>query len=369
MKKIAYFVNVDWFFVSHRLPIALAAIKEGYEVHLICSITDKKNMLEQLGIIVHALPVSRSGMSIQSEIRTITKLFSLMNMIQPDVLHCVTIKPVIYGNLVGRVLGIPKRVSSISGLGFVFIAKGIKSALLKMMVSILYRIALNNSYCVIFQNISDRDLFREMKAVSSSQELIIRGSGVYLDKYPVTTTPQGTPIVMLLARLLIDKGVNEFVAAAKVVNQTHKKARMVLVGDVDLDNPKSISSTQLDKWVEEGIVEHWGYANNVPEVIAQSTLMVLPSYREGLPKSLIEAAACGRAVITTDVPGCRDAIEPNVTGLLVPVKSVEPLAKAINRLIDDSVLRLKFAENGRNLAQSEFDIQDVVNTHIEIYSK
>ncbi len=366
-KKILFIVNVDWFFVSHRLPIALEAIKQGYEVHIACGITDKRTLLESHGIIIHPLALSRSGVGLLNEFKTLKQLFIVIKTIRPDITHCVTIKPVLYGNIMARILRVPIRVSSISGLGYVFIASGIKAKLFRVFISTLYKLALNGAKTVIFQNSADRDVLKQLGAVKPNQEVFIRGSGVNLDLYPVIPEPKGKTVAMLVARLLIDKGVNEFAAAAKVLKQNNKDIRMVLVGDIDLANPKSITSAQLNDWVDQNIVEHWGYSNDVAETMAKANMIILPSYREGLPKSLIEAAACGRAVITTDVPGCRDAIEVNKTGLLVPVKSVEPLVDAILKLASDDELRGKLAFQSRETAEQAFDINDVIKKHLEIY--
>lgn len=368
MQKILFIVNVDWFFISHRLPIALAAINKGFEVHVMCAVTDKGAELKAAGIIVHPLELSRSGTSLLCEFKTLLQIFSAIKKIKPNIVHSITIKPVLYGNVVARLLKVPIRVSSISGLGYVFIAKGIKSILFRKVISAMYRIALNGAAAIIFQNESDRDVLKHMRAVTPEQEVYIRGSGVALEEYPVVKEPIGAPIVMLVARLLIDKGVNEFVNAAKLLKFEMPSMRLVLVGDLDLENPKSITKIQLDSWLKEGVVEHWGYKYNIAETMAQANIIVLPSYREGLPKSLIEAAACGRAVVTTDVPGCRDAIEVNKTGLLVPVQTVEPLKDAIFKLIDDVELRHSYALAGRRLAEDAFDVKDVVQKHIEIYS-
>ncbi|MFA0456311.1 glycosyltransferase family 4 protein [Vibrio breoganii] len=366
-KKLLFIVNVDWFFISHRLPIALAARDNGYEVHLACAVSDKKQELEESGIIVHPLELSRSGVGVFNEIRTLKDIFSVIRKVEPDVMHCVTIKPVLYGNIVARVLTVPTRISSISGLGYVFIANGARAKIFRFIVAMLYRLALKGSKKIIFQNSADRDILKSYGAVEECQELFIRGSGVDLSLYQVLPEPSGEVVVMLMARLLIDKGINEFVAAAHIVKSKFEGIRFVLVGDVDLDNPKSITKLQIQRWVDDGIVEYWGYSHNTVNSIAQSNIMVLPSYREGLPKSLIEAAACGRAVVTTDVPGCRDAIEENKTGLLVPLKSEGKLAEAILTLIEDKKLRERFAMNGRLLAESAFDINDVVSAHLDIY--
>ena len=367
MNKILFVVNVDWFFISHRLPIALAAINDGFEVHLACAITNKRDVLEGHGIIVHPLAFSRSGTGFLKELKTIKLLYNVVCAVAPEIIHTITIKPVLYGNIIARILSIPIRISSISGLGYIFIENNFKAKLMRSLISQLYKLSLTGSQKIIFQNKSDRNILRKICCISKNQELLIRGSGVDLNEYTVSPEPEGRPVVMMIARLLIDKGVNEFAEAASIIKAQRDDVRMCLVGDVDLENPNSVSTTQIQRWVDTGQLEHWGYSHNVVESISKSNVMVLPSYREGLPKSLIEAAACGRAVITTDVPGCRDAIEINSTGLLVPVKSSVALAKAILKLIDDGALRKKMAINGRALAEEAFDINDVINKHLSLY--
>ncbi|HAS8389058.1 TPA: glycosyltransferase family 1 protein [Vibrio vulnificus] len=368
-KKLVFVVNVDWFFESHRLPIALAAINVGYEVHLLCAATNRKKYLENVGIIVHDIRLSRSGINIFKEFIIFSKMFRILSAIKPDVIHCVTIKPVIYGNIIGRLIKTPSRISSISGLGYVFISKGFKSFVIRKLVSSVYKISLKGSSRVIFQNKDDRDVLRGIKAVSSEQEVFIRGSGVCLDKFKFSPEPDSTSnrkVVMFLARLLKDKGVSEFCEAASLLHNK-SDARFVLVGDIDPDNPNSLSKAELLRLVKEGVVEHWGYTKKVEDVIPMSHIMVLPSYREGLPKSLIEAAACGRAVITTDVPGCRDAIEPEITGLLVASKNSKELASCISYLLANDERRRNLGRAGRDLAERCFDINNVVDTHLQIY--
>jgi len=366
-KRLLFVVNVDWFFVSHRLPIALAAMKNGYEVHLACALTNKAEQLQALGIKLHELPLSRSGTSVKAELKSFYAIYRLVKQLQPEVIHMVTIKPVLYAGIASRLLSVKTRVASISGLGFVFIAQGTKAALLRSLVARLYRLALRRDNTqVIFQNPNDRDLFLKQGIIESHQTVMIRGSGVSLADYPVCPEPQETPVVMLVARLLIDKGVLEFVEAARQLKAKHTNVRMVLVGDTD-ENPKSVHSKQLEEWTKQGIVEHWGYSTDVAQTMAQSHIIVLPSYREGLPKSLIEAAACGRAVITTDVPGCRDAITPDVSGLLVPVKNAVALTHAIEELLQNPDKRQQMGLAGRALAEQAFSIENVIQSHLMIY--
>jgi glycosyltransferase involved in cell wall biosynthesis len=367
-KKLLFIVNVDWFFISHRLPIALAAIEKGFEVHLACGITDRKRELETLGIVVHPISISRSGTSILKEITVLKEMNAVVKNILPDIVHLVTIKGAIYGGLVTRFKDIKVRVASISGLGFVFIDEGIKARLIKFLVTKLYRLALKSPNTrVIFQNENDKKLFIENKIIKSDQSHIIRGSGVDLERYQYLPEPSGEKVIMFLARLLKDKGLVEFCDAGIALRKSGFEGKFVLVGDIDLHNPNSITQAELNNYVRSGYIEHWGFSKNVPEVIATSHIMVLPSYREGLPKSLIEAAACGRAVITTNVPGCRDAITPNETGLLIPIKSPQAIVDAIKTLCGNNDKRKVMGKKGRALAESCFDVTDVIDIHLSIY--
>jgi len=368
-KKIAFIVNVDWFFVSHRLPIALKAIEDGYEVHLLCAVTDRQEYLEGLGIIVHSFDFSRSGKNIFNELGSIYKLYQQIKKIKPDLVHLVTIKPVIYGGVVSRLAKVPAVVSAISGLGFLFVkSRGIKTVLLRSMVLFLYRLAMNhNNQRVIFQNPTDRQALVDAGGVQESKTRMIRGSGVALNKYPMLPEPEGLPVIIMASRLLKDKGVCEFVEAARIVNSRGLKAHFKLVGEPDEGNPENVSRALVQFWQDEGIVSCLGYRSDIAPLFSQAHIVVLPSYREGFPKVLIEAAACGRAVITTDVPGCRDAIEVNITGLLVPARDAVSLAAAMLTLIDDVTLRKKMGLAGRGLAEREFSIDKVVAAHFAIY--
>ena len=367
-KKLLFIVNVDWFFVSHRLPIALAAVREGYEVHLGTALTDKASELRQAGIVVHDLPISRSGTNPFAELAALKAIFSLLGQVQPDIVHLVTSKSVLYGGLIARIKKVPAVVASISGLGFMFIASGIKSALMRSAASLLYRIALGKKNIrVIFQNPDDRDIFLHMGGLTPEKTVIIRGSGVDLAEYPALPEPEGVPVVTMAARLLWDKGVGEFVAAARLLKDMGVNARFQLIGDPDTHNPASVSAEILATWRSGRIIELLGFRSDIAQLFSRSNIVVLPSYREGLPKVLIEAAACGRAVVTTDVPGCRDAITPGVTGLLVPVRDAQRLADAIQKLLANHSLRQSMGKAGRLLAEEAFDIRRVVDKHLAIY--
>ena len=369
-RKLLFIVNVDWFFISHRLPIALEAIHKGYEVHIATTITDRLDFLLDKGLIVHPINLHRSQSGIIAITSEFLEIFSLIRKISPDIVHLVTIKPLLLGGLATRLLSTPSVVSAISGLGFVFMNNGFTALLRRKVVSIIYRLALGHSnQRVIFQNIDDKKQLSKLTRLSLDNSTIIQGSGVNLSLYKVLPPPNGLPIVLLAARLLVDKGVREFVHAAELVNKTKMRARFVLVGEIDKFNPASIQEQELSTWKENSLVELWGYRNDMENVLSNATIVVLPSYREGFPKILVEAASCGRVIITTDVPGCRDAIEKDVTGLLVPVRNARTLAKAVSELLNDPNLCKKMGIAGRERAERLFDIKKIVLEHTDIYKQ
>jgi glycosyltransferase involved in cell wall biosynthesis len=373
-KRLLFVVNVDWFFLSHRLPIALEAIRSGYEVHIATGLTTRLDDLLGYGLIVHSLSLDRSSTSIFSTAKTFWEIFRLFNHIRPDVVHLVTIKPAIFGGLAARLANVPAVVVAVSGLGFVFVARGFNAALRRVFVSLLYRLSLGHANLrVIFQNIDDKNSLMQVAKLAERDTAMIAGSGVDLDEYIALPLATGLPVVMLAARLLADKGVREFVQAAralKAISDPEKPiARFVLVGDIDRFNPTSISSVELQHWKAEGVVEVWGHQDEMVKCLPLAHIVVLPSYYgEGLPKVLIEAAACGRAVVTTDHPGCREAIEPDISGLLVPIRDSASLASAIKKILDDPGYCRRMGLAGRNLAERSFCVKKVVATHMSIYS-
>ena len=370
-RRLLFVVNVDWFFLSHRLPIALEAQRQGYQVHIATGLTDKLDELQRHGLVVHPLALDRSSTGLGNAWRTMVQLWQVFRAVRPDVVHLVTIKPVLLGGLVARLTGVPAVVVAVSGLGFVFMARGAKAAVRRWLVGALYRVALGHrNLTVIFQNPDDRASLTKLAHLPDSKIAMIRGSGVELTQYSGTPEPLGVPVVLLAARLLADKGVREFVQAARLLKQQGVSARFCLVGSIDPAIPASLADAELTQWASEGVVELWGQRSDMPRVLAAAQVVVLPSYYgEGLPKVLIEAAACGRAVVTTDHPGCRDAIDPGVTGLLVPVRNAEALADALKGLINDPARCQAMGNAGRALAESAFDVRQVVAAHLRIYQE
>ena len=368
-RRLLFVVNNPAFFMSHRLPVAQAAQRAGYDVHVATMDGPAVADIVALGMTHHVIPMTRSGKRPLQELGTLLALLRLFRRLRPRVVHLVTIKPVLYGGIAARLARVPGMVAAISGLGFVFLSNSLKMRLVRAVVARLYRLALGHPNSrVIFQNASDRDLLKSLGAVRDEQVVLIRGAGVDLELCQALPEPAAPPVVAtMVARLLRDKGVWEFVEAARLLRARGVSVTMRLVGGVDAGNPTSATPAEVEAWQREGCVEALGERSDVPQLYAASHIAVLPSYREGLPKSLIEAAACGRAVVTTDVPGCRDAIDPDKTGLLVPVRDPQALADAIARLVDDAALRHSMGVAGRALAEREFNIERVARIHVELY--
>lgn len=282
----------------------------------------------------------------------------------------MTIKPYLYGGIAARLAGVPAVVSAVAGLGTVFIDNSLKAKVVRSVLWFFFRFAFgHNNQKIIFQNQCDKSLLSNWIGLAEEKSVLIRGSGVDLNLYKFLPESVDVPVVTVVARLLVDKGVVEFVDASRVLKSRGIDVRMCLVGDIDEGNRTSVTKSQLTDWVSQGLVEVWGFRKDIDQVYAESNIACLPSYREGLPKALIEAAACGRAVVTTDVPGCRDAIEDKVTGFLVPVRDAEALADAIQDLIENPDKRKSMGKAGRELAEREFAIEKVVDAHLNIYDE
>ena len=366
--KLLYFVNVDWFFRSHRLPLALAAVKNGYEVHLVTSFTQDIEFFRKKGIITHNINLNRSSTSIFSLLSTFFTFLSYVNDIKPNIIHLITIKPIIIGSI-ASLLSRKKifLIYAFSGLGYVFIAKDKKSFFRRLLITQLYKLALiPRNKKVIFQNYDDFDEINKFIKIPLSKCTFIKGSGVDLNLFKPLVKERKEIIVLFAARLLKSKGIYDFINIAKNLNNY---ARFVVVGNFDHGNRDCIDPEDFNRFVNNNVVEYWGYSNKMHLVLEKVSIVVLPSVREGMPKILLEAAACGKAVVTCDVPGCRDAILNNRTGFLVPLNNLNCLQKAIESLIKNKKLRDEFGKEGRILAIQEFDINIVVRKHMEIYDK
>jgi len=369
-KKLLFVVNVDWFFISHRLPLALAAAAEGYDVHVATGITDKLDVLRAHGLTVHPLPLLRGSTGLWAELRTFLSIWRVLRAVRPNITHLVTIKPVLYGGIAARLAGVPAVVAAVSGLGYVFTAENRRARFVRWLSSGLYRLALNKERLrVICQNPDDRATVVKIAGIDSRKVKLIRGSGVNLIEYKAEPLERGVASVIMPSRLLVDKGVFEFVAAARLLKERAIDVKFILVGDIDFENPSAISREQVEQWKDEGAVEVLGFCQNMPVQYAAAHIVCLPSYREGFPKCLAEAAASARAVVTTDVPGCRDAIIPGKTGLLVPVKDAVALADAIQTLVEHPDICAQMGREGRALAERFYGIDHIVAEQLRIYEE
>lgn len=369
-RKLLFIVNDHNYFLSHRLPIAIAAFQAGYEVHVATGTYFSSLPTYQESFFYHYIPLSRSGKQIFTEFKSFIAMYQLMQRIQPSIVHLVTIKPVIYGAIAARCARVPAVAAAIAGLGHVFVNHNWKARIFRYYISRLYKFAFQHvNLKIIFQNADDKNTLLLSKAFQEKQAILVRGSGVDLTQYSSTVEPDTSRFVVIMAaRLLRDKGVIEYVEAARLLKARGIDARFCLAGLPDPGNPSSIQPSQLEAWHNKKYIEYLGYCANIPVLFAKSHLIVLPSYREGLPKVLIEAAACGRAIVTTDAPGCREAIIPNQTGLLVKPGDVLALANAIHTLITNTALRQAMGAAGRKLAEQEFNINKIVHKHLQIYA-
>lgn len=357
--KLLFVVADDWYFLSHRLPLALAALREGFEVGVATRVGTQGQQIINAGLRLIPLEhLKREKRSPINEFRTISELRRIYRREQPDIVHHIALKPVLYGNIAA--LGLPLTiVNAFAGLGYLASSKSPKAMMLRTVIWNTMRFLLNRPKAfTILQNFEDRDFAVNTLGMSEENTEVIMGSGVDLELFTPSPQPSGVPIVMLPSRLLWNKGVAEFVSAADQLTSTGVRARFVLVGDTDEGSPSAIPRSRLAQWHDAGSIEWWGKMSNMQDVLPQASIICLPSYREGIPKVLIEAAACGRPIVTTDVPGCRDVVQHYVNGMLVPAHNSDDLALTIKVLLGNLDLRVRMGNAGRKIA-AHFS-QDVV---------
>jgi len=355
-------------FYSYRIEMARAARDAGFDVHIAAPEGKAAEVLLNEGFRFHAVPMTRSGLHPWKELATIVALFRLYRKLRPDLVHHLRLKPVLYGGLAAYGARVPAVVGLLTGLGYVFIAETRKAAVIRKLVTLTCKVAFRHgNQRIIFQNPDDQFVFVQNKILPARQTALIKGSGVDVNTYVPTPERDGVPVVVLASRMLRDKGVDEFVDAARSLRDAGVHARFVLVGETDPGNPTAITATQLRQWADSGVVEWWGHQGNMKDVLAQAHIVCLPSLREGVPKVLIEAAACGRAIVTTDAPGCREIVRNGENGLLVPVRNTRALAEALRLLIENPPLRASMGLKGRDIVVQEFSIERVVSETLGVY--
>ncbi len=373
--KLLYVVNEAFFFVSHRLAVARRAVAAGFEVHVaapgdhVWAPEDfSVEVIRDLGFEFHEIPLSRRGTKPGQELATLWALFKLYRALKPDLVHHLTIKPVLYGGAVARLLGLPA-VSTVTGLGQVFIAEGLLARLLRGLVKRAYRFAAGHRRCrVIVQNPDDGKVLVGSGAVPARNLTLVRGSGVSLAEFPVTPDPGGVPLIVLPARLIWDKGVAEFVAAARALRDRGLAARFALVGDTKPSNPRAVPQRDLEAWHDEGVVEWWGRRTDMPAVLQSCHIVCLPSsYGEGVPKVLLEAAASGRPIVASDIAGCREVVHEGENGFLVSIGDHPGLVQALRLLIEDSDLRQRLGARSRAIVEDGLSEDEVVRQTLALY--
>jgi glycosyltransferase involved in cell wall biosynthesis len=371
--KLLFVVNIDWFFISHRLPIAIEAKKRGFDVTLICENTGRKNDIESLGIDFIELPFSRSNrLNPFNEIRYLLFLRMQYKRLKPDIVHHVSIKPILYGTLIIKFLRTkPSVVNAISGMGYLF--TGSRKISSELLILPLLRFAFNQKkLIIILQNNDDLSYFLTKNIARKFQLKLIKGSGVDLDLfnyYPIPEIINDSIKILLPSRMLWDKGINEFYLAAKILKPKYPNLLFTLCGDIDVANPSSVATGQLEKWNKEGVVCWIGPQKQMSDIFSKYHIIVLPSYREGLPKSLIEGCAIGRPIITTDAIGCKECVIDGENGFLVPIKDHIKLAAAIEYFIINNEKLSEFGRRSRLKAEKEFDIKQVITNTFDIYEK
>lgn len=370
-KKVLFLVNLDSFFVSHRFRIAENLIKEGCEVHIATEFTGFKKILTNRGLKTHSIKFKRNSSSLFVNMFAIIQIFFLLKKIKPDLLHLISIKPIILGGLVSLFSPVKSLVISVTGLGSMFLSSGFFSNIRIFIINYLYKqIFTFPNLVVILQNKNDQNYLVKNSNLKKSKIKIIKGMGVDLKEFKFSKIKNSTyPTILMASRLIADKGLFEYIKAAEHLKKEKFKGNFLLAGNIDKYNPSKISSSHINLWKKKKIIRHYNYLSEISKLIKKSTIVVLPSYREGFPKILMEASACGRPIIATNVPGCRDAVINKKTGLLIPPKNYIALAKSIKLLCSNKKKIKKMGIRARQHAVKNFDIRNIVSQHLSIYKK
>lgn len=369
--KLILFANTDWYLYNFRRSLALALKQQGHDLLLISPPGDYGARLRALGLRWQPLPMDRRSLNPLRELALVWHLLRLFKRERPALVHGFTIKCAVYGSLAARAAGVPARVNAVAGMGYVFTSADLKARLLRAPVRALLRLALGGQGArLILQNPDDVALFQAAGLVAADQVRLIPGSGVDLQRFLPALEPRPVErpyTVLLAARLLWDKGLAEYVQAIRLLRAQGRVMRFLLAGTPDAGNPAAVPEATVRAWVAEGLLEWLGHVDDMPALLATVDAVVLPSYREGLPKGLIEAAACALPLVTTDVPGCREVVRDGVDGLLVPVRDGAGLAVAIARLQDDPGLAGRLGEAARAKALARFDERVVIAATVAVY--
>jgi glycosyltransferase involved in cell wall biosynthesis len=370
MPKLHFVVNEDWAFISHFFERAVAAQSAGYNVGISAHLGEKRNVLEEAGFSLYPHHISRSGTNPLVEIRNLYAMVKVFRASKPDIIHLIALKPIVIGAIAARIYGKAHVVCAPIGMGYLFSSNDRKARFLQPVVRFVLRRILNlRNTQVIIENNEDCASLISGNYVKTSNIQVIKGAGVDLSLYKAAPENLDTQVVTMFARVLRDKGVLDFVEATKIVHHEFPNAVFQLVGDCDPGNPTSFSESEVRSWESAGSIKWLGYRTDVPDLLVASNIVCLPSYREGLPKTLIEACAAQRAIVATDVTGCREVVSHGSNGLLVPARNPQKLAEAISQLLGDPVQRTSFAKNGIARAETEFASSIVIEQTLAVYKK
>ena len=375
-KKIIFNLTEDWFFVSHFLGRAVDARRAGYDVYISCNETNNRKFIEKNKIKFFSLPLDRRSINPIYEFFILLKYCYLFYKIKPDIVHNIGFKPIIYGSIASKLLNIKAVINAPIGMGFVFSSVGLKAKLLKPLLIFLLRLTVNKHQGrykenrVIFENSEDMNFFIRQKIVNKNDARLIRGAGVEIDyKFKKKKKVSKVVTISLVARMLRDKGIFEFVEAAKILKKRNIQSRFLLIGDVDPKNPTSLKNNILRDWHSQEIIEWLGWIKDVKKILLETDILCLPSYREGLPKSLIEGASFGLPLVTTNTVGCREVVVDGLNGYLVPVRDSEKLSLAIEKLIKDEDLRFKMGKESFKMAITKFSANIINSQTISLYKE
>jgi glycosyltransferase involved in cell wall biosynthesis len=370
--KIVLFANTDWYLYNFRRSLATALRDAGHEVLLLSPPGAYGERLRDLGFRWESLPMNRRSLNPFRELAFLSHLAGLLRRERPDLVHGFTIKCAIYGSLAARLARVPARVNSVAGMGYVFISDDLRARVLRPVVKTLMKLALDGGRTrLILQNPDDVALFERSGLVDPARIRMIQGSGVDCSRFRPRERAFDAPAlrVLLASRLLWDKGIAEYIEAARALRSEGRQLRFLLAGDPDPGNPASVSEQTVREWVSDGVAEWLGHVDDMAGLLASVDVVALPSYREGLPKSLIEAAACGLPLVATDVPGCREVVADGADGLLVPVRNAAALTAAFRRLDDDRALCVRLGVAAREKALQRFDERIVIARTLDVYAE
>jgi glycosyltransferase involved in cell wall biosynthesis len=367
-KKVLYLITEDWFFCSHFIERAKAAKESGYDVYVACNVYSHEKTILDAGLKIIPINFMRKSVNPIRELSTLYSIIKVYLRVKPSIVHHIAAKPIFYGSIAAMITKVKLIVNAPVGMGYVFSSTSFKAITLRPFIKLAYRFLLNPSDSkVVFENGDDLKQFVNSGCVNQNDAVLIRGAGVNLKDFSVVSR-QGLPVIVLVARMLRDKGIYEFVQAANSLFDQGVKARFLLVGDPDESNPASIKLFQLQQWHGHKGVEYLGWTDNVSKILEHAHIACLPSYREGLPKSLLESAAACLPIVTTDTVGCREVVIDGYNGLLVPIKDSNRLAEALKKLILNASLCRQMGMRSRVLVFNEFTSEKVIQATLDIYS-